>query len=357
MIFSCDSKELRKALNFVKAAIPKKSCVKCKTVNGTEVDEEGSLAVSGTDLRLYLRTHIPATIDEPGEWCINVKSLLAVLPKKGMVLISCADNGVTVVDAEHTTVIAGESAEAYPSVPEASTTLTINCLPAMRKCLPFASTEYTGHFMNGINLSSEHGWHIAATDGRTLKIAKLETKSRQTIDIIIPRAAVATLIKKFPDSNMRVGVDGDHVRFVSGNLELVTNLVDGPYPDVQRLTEERPAGHTIEVDRRALRDALEHVARIYPTHKGLAKKPVNILARGNTLVLTATMDDEQLVARVDAQVPGDREFAVNPTYLLRCLDSIDAERVAIHMWGEMQPIHLYGDDGEWTVMMPMIHTD
>jgi len=101
-----------------------------------------------------------------------------------------------------------------------------------------------------------------ATDGHRLSWASLKVAGNyQRQEVILPRKTVLELGKLLADSDEPVTVDvlANQVRVRFANVELVSKVVDGKFPDYNRVI---PTGHTKKLDfaRTELLAALQRAA-------------------------------------------------------------------------------------------------
>ena len=106
------------------------------------------------------------------------------------------------------------------------------------------STEETRYYLNGIYMHTAEGdndivLRAVATDGH--RLARCETPapngSEQMPGIIIPRKTVGELQKLVDDPDMAVTVElsESKIRFTIGAIVLTSKLIDGTFPDYQRV--------------------------------------------------------------------------------------------------------------------------
>ena len=172
--------------------------------------------------------------------------------------------------------------------------------------------------------------------------------------MILPRKTVLELSKLLSDAEESVTLDvlANQVRFRFGNVELVSKVVDGKFPDYNRVI---PAGHSrmFEVERSELLSALQRAAILS-----------NEKFRGVRLVLTADelkiicTNTEQEEAEEQLEVPYKGEgldIGFNITYLLDVLQNLSSQRVSL-AFGDANSsalITMPGRDDYKYVVMPM----
>jgi DNA polymerase-3 subunit beta len=146
--------------------------------------------------------------------------------------------------------------------------------------------------------------------------------------VILPRKTVLELGKLLEDSDSELTIDllANQVRFRFANIELVSKVVDGKFPDYNRVI---PTGHSkqIELSRTELLQALQRAA-ILSNEKF---RGVRIVLGNDELKIICT-NSEQEEAEEELEVPYKGEaldIGFNITYLLDVLQNLGTERVVL----------------------------
>ncbi|MCA8929242.1 MAG: DNA polymerase III subunit beta, partial [Alphaproteobacteria bacterium] len=184
------------------------------------------------------------------------------------------------------------------------------------------STEETRYYLNGIYLHEAENEGVAvlravATDGH--RLARVEIPLPEGAagmpGVIVPRKAVGEVRKLLDDATdeVQVTVSETKIHFVFGPVELTSKLIDGTFPDYQRVI---PQGNdkTLAVDCQAFREAVDRVATISTERSRAVKLAID----DNTLTLSASSADsgtanEELEVEYGA---GAMEIGFNARYLL-----------------------------------------
>jgi DNA polymerase-3 subunit beta len=223
------------------------------------------------------------------------------------------------------------------------------------------STEETRYYLNGIYLHAGQSSGIGvlravATDGHRLARVEmaLPTGADGIPGVILPRKTVIELHKLITetDATVQVSLSESRVRFTIGEMTLTSKLIDGTFPDYERVI---PAGNdkVMEVDRVEFTAAVDRVATI-STDKSRAVK----LSLGkNQLTLTASSPDagnaeEEITVRY-AGPP--IEIGFNARYLLDIAEQIEGEGARFRMADAAAPtlVEDIADQSALYVLMPM----
>jgi DNA polymerase-3 subunit beta len=184
------------------------------------------------------------------------------------------------------------------------------------------------YYLNGMLLVLEDSMlRAVSTDGHRLAMASraLEgVKTRQ--EAILPRKAVVELVKLLGDGDdpVKVQLAANQARFAFGNIELVTKVVDGKFPDYQRVI---PSGYkkSFTIQRPVLQQALQRVA-ILSNEKF---RGVRWMLTANSLKISCTnTEQEEASEEIEIDYQGDAlDIGFNVNYLLDVLTNVQREQV------------------------------
>ena len=191
------------------------------------------------------------------------------------------------------------------------------------------------YFLNGLLLElTNHSLRAAASDGHRMALCTLDGGAQGLKDrerAIIPRKSVQDLERLIGDSDedVRLAVGKTRLKASQGDYTLTTKLVDGPYPDVDRLIP-RNTDHSVTGDRETLRQAL-HRAAILSNDRA---PEVRLTMDGELLTIRATNPEheeaEELVA-VDYDGAQTTEIGFNARYIQDVLNALDTESIRVSM--------------------------
>jgi DNA polymerase-3 subunit beta len=225
------------------------------------------------------------------------------------------------------------------------------------------STEETRYYLNGIYLhvpvtsaGSESVLRVVATDGHRMARHDLGTFPDMGTDwgVIVPRRTVHFLrtvlkAKGCPDS-VRVVVNTTKVRFVVGNVDVLTKTIDGTFPDYQRVIptgNDKPA----VLNRKAFIEAVKAVSCL-SSERGRAVKLD--LADGNMALSVHNPDTG--TSAMDLAIGYDFQpltIGFNASYLLDIFGGITSETVTVRFADPGTPALIEGDAATLYVLMPM----
>ena len=224
------------------------------------------------------------------------------------------------------------------------------------------STEETRYYLNGIYLHATKTDDIdvlraVATDGHRLARVEMPLPSGATdmAGVIVPRKTVNELRKLIDDvsDEVRVALSETRVRFTVDSLEVTSKLIDGTFPDYQRVI---PANNdkTMEVDCTAFAQAVDRVSTI----SSEKSRGVKLSMSESTLVLSASSPDNG-TATEELEVEFGRsdalEIGFNSRYLLDIAQQIEGAEARFTMADAASPtiVQDASDASALYVLMPM----
>jgi DNA polymerase-3 subunit beta len=327
--------------------------------------KDGRLHVTATDLEMQ----ITAVADLPGKdgqattvGARKLQDLLRALPDDATLNVEATGNRMTVRAGRSRFNLQTLAASDYPRISLGQEQLQTLSLPqkdlrALFRLAEFAMAQQDiRYYLNGMLLVVDKGsLQAVATDGHRLSWASIPVVgdyARQ--EVILPRKTVLELSKLLADGDDPVTLDilANQVRFRFGSVELVSKVVDGKFPDYNRVI---PSGHTkaFAVDRVTLLAALQRAA-ILSNEKF---RGVRLVLADNELKIICT-NSEQEEAEEQLEVPykGDGlDIGFNITYLLDVLQNVGSDSVQL-AFGDANSsalITMPGRDDYKYVVMPM----
>jgi DNA polymerase-3 subunit beta len=301
--------------------------------------KDGGLHVTATDLEMQ----ITAVADIPGKdgqsttvAARKLQDLLRALPDGAMLNVEAAGSKMTVRAGRSRFNLQTMAAADYPRISLGTEQLQTLSLPQKDLRALFALAEFAmaqqdiRYYLNGMLLVVDQAsLQAVATDGHRLSWASLAVPGNYTRqEVILPRKTVLELGKLLADSDEPVTLDilANQVRFRFGNVELVSKVVDGKFPDYNRVI---PSGYTklLELDRLELLSALQRAA-ILSNEKFRGVRVV--LSDGELKIICTNAEQEEAEEVLEVPYKGDSlDIGFNITYLLDVLQNLESERVRL----------------------------
>ena len=220
------------------------------------------------------------------------------------------------------------------------------------------------YYLNGILFVAEgRQLSLVATDGHRLAFssATLDTDVPNKQEVILPRKTVIELQRLLSDASVPEGQDApmiemqfapNQAKFSFGGMEFVTKLVEGKFPDYNRVI---PKNHqnSVTLGRAPLLASLQRTA-IMTSDKF---KGVRLNIEPGTLrVASNNAEQEEAVDELDIDYGGDTiEIGFNVTYLIDALANMGQDMVKIDLQdGNSSALMTIPDNDSFKyVVMPM----
>ena len=334
---------------------------------------DGGLALTATDMDLSVVERAEAEVGRPGATTAPAHTLYDVvrkLPEGCRVALERAESGAEM------TLRAGRSTFDLPCLPAADFPAMSDegldhsfAIPAgdLRRLIDrtrFAiSTEETRYYLNGIFLHAiEEGaascLRSVATDGH--RLARVETALPAGAEgmppVIVPRKTVGEVRKLIDEldaeQTVEIALSSARIRFQVGAAVLRSRLIDGTFPDYQRVI---PSGNDklLLAPTKLFSEAVDRVATI-ATEKGRA---IKLSIADSRLTLSAISPEAgRAVEELDVTYASDPlEIGFNARYILDMNSQIEGDEVELAMADAGSPTLVRDpkDSSTLYVLMPM----
>jgi len=328
--------------------------------------EGNRVAFIATDLEVQITTHADFGVGPENEAItVAARKLLDILKAlpDGEVKMGFASNKLSVQTGKSRFNLQTLAASEFPTVaqPESwnvSLTLPQRTLRRLFNMVHFAMAQQDiRYYLNGMLLVFEPGLvRSVATDGHRLAhFATAADGVEARHEVIVPRKTVLEMQRLLNDTDEPVSIDvaPGQIRFRFGDVELVSKLVEGKFPDFNRVIPTENT-QSFDVNREELQGSLQRAA-ILTTDKF---KGVRLQLSENQMKISSNNAEQE-----DAQEEIDIDFGFAPldvgfnvSYLLDLLGNVKDEAVRWSVKSESSAsilITLPGDDQFKYVVMPM----
>lgn len=373
MKVSCLQENLAKGLGIVSRAVSTRSTLPV-LANVLLATDEGRLKLSATNLEIVITCWIGAKVEQEGKTTVPARTLndlVNTLPQEQVDLtLEEATQTLHLACARTEANIKGINAEEFPLVPEAGENhrhrIETEMLKKMITQVAFAAaTDDARPTLTGVLTRFEgNKMTMAATDGFRLSIKSLELPgpASEPMGVVIPARALNELARIADDDCEHIHItmpEGrNQVIFDLENIVLVTQLIDGNFPDFQPVIPQKYNTRTVlnaaefaqacKMAEIFAREA-NHTARV-------RVEPGNELMPGFASITATSTETGDNIAQIDASVDGEEiEIAFNVKYMSQVLGVIDSPQVALETTKSTEPgvIKPVGDDSYLHIIMPM----
>ena len=299
-----------------------------------------SIELTTSDLEIQVRT--TAELDgDAGNFATTVGArklidILRSMPSDQVVTLSANQTKLTLAGGKSRFTLQTMPADDFPLVQEAADFGPVFGVPqktlrALINQVHFAMAVHDiRYYLNGILFVAEgKSLTLVATDGHRLALAQatLEVDIPKQ-EVILPRKTVLELqrLLKDEDTPIEMRFAGNQAKFSFSGMEFVTKLVEGKFPDYNRVIPKNHKNH-VTLGRAPFLASLQRAAIL--TSEKFKGVRVNI-EPGSLRIASSNAEQEEAKEELEIDYGGDAiEIGFNVTYLIDALSNMDAEM--IHM--------------------------
>ncbi|MFN3610768.1 DNA polymerase III subunit beta [Tepidimonas sp.] len=326
----------------------------------------GATQLTTSDLEIQIRTTADLGGDD-GQFATTVGArklidILRTLPADQKVTLESAGGRLLLKAGKSRFTLQTLPAEDFPLVQESPTygpafSVPQKVLKALLGQVSFAmAVQDIRYYLNGILFVAEgRQLTLVATDGHRLALASaaLDVDVPKQ-EVILPRKTVLELQRLLSDQDgaIEMRFAANQAKFSFGGMEFVTKLVEGKFPDYNRVIP-RAHRNVIVLGRAPLLASLQRAA-IMTSDKF---KGVRLhLEPGLLQVAANNADQEEAVDELDIEYSGDViDIGFNVSYLIEALANMGQDLVRIELQdGNSSALVTIPDDDRFKyVVMPM----
>ncbi len=356
---------LLKGLGHVQSVVERRNTIPILSNVLLEAQEAGALRLMATDLDLQVDESVPAAVEQAGAITVSAHTLFDIvrkLPEGSQVEITAAEGKMQIIAGRSRFNLSTLPRDDFPVIAEGDLPTRFE-LPAatLREIIEktrFAiSSEETRYYLMGIFLHVvEEQLRAAATDGHRLArvtLAKPDGADGMP-DVIVPRKAINELYRLLEelDGTVEISLSPTKVRFGLGSAVLTSKLIDGTFPDYNRVI---PTGNDklLKIDPKSFAAGVDRVSTIASEKTRAVKMSVD---RDKVTLSVTSPENGVATEEISADYGFDAiEIGFNAKYLLDILGEIDGDVVEVHLADAAAPTLLRENDksNALYVLMPM----
>ncbi|MDB8658316.1 DNA polymerase III subunit beta [Streptococcus anginosus] len=356
--FSINKNLFLQALNTTKRAISLKNAIPILSTVKIDVTNEG-ITLIGSNGQISIENFISIKNENAGLLVTSSGSILleatffinvvSSLPDVTLDFKEIEQKQIVLTSGKSEITLKGKDADQYPRIQEISAgnplVLETSVLKNIINETAFAaSTQESRPILTGVHfvLTENKNLKTVATDSHRMSQKKIVLeKNGDNFDVVIPSRSLREFSAVFTDDieTVEIYFTNNQLLFRSENISFYTRLLEGNYPDTDRLI---PTEFTsiVTFDKNNLRYAMER-ARLLSnaTQNGTVKLEI---ING---VVSAHVNSPE-VGRVNEEIDTesisgqDLTISFNPTYLIDSLKAINSEKVTISFISAVRPFTL-----------------
>ena len=301
-----------------------------------------NLQLTTSDLEIQIRTHADLGGDA-GQFSTTVGArklidILRSMPADQTVSLESSQNKLVLKGGKSRFTLQTLPAEDFPLVQESPNFGPVFSVPqkTLKGLLQQVSFSMAVHdiryYLNGILFVAEgKQLSLVATDGHRLAYASatLDVEVPRQ-EVILPRKTVLEMLRLLSDKEGAIDMQfaNNQAKFVFDGMEFVTKLVEGKFPDYNRVI---PKNHknTITLGRVPLLACLQRTAIL--TSEKFKGVRLN-LEPGLLRVASNNAEQEEAVDELEIDYSGDAiEIGFNVTYLIDVLTNMEQDMVRMDL--------------------------
>lgn len=310
--------------------------------------ENDTLTVTATDLDIVATTSCECFVKQSGRVCVDAKLLTDIAGKAGAPDISLAmvDGRLEVKSGRSKFNLAVIGPEDFPTLDGGTFDAEFdNDLASLFAPVAFAiSNEETRYYLNGIYFVGGDKFTAVATDGYRLGRHVAEG-GVPFAGVIVPRKTVGII----PKGVVAVSVSSSKIRIVGDGLTIVSKLIDGTFPDYERVIPQANE-LAVVVDRDEMMKAAERVVTV----SSEKSKAVKLSVAPGVVLLSARSETGTAEDEVATDYSGEPlVIGFNSAYLRDIFSVLQPGAVTMRLQDGGPALIQGGDEALDTVLMPM----
>ena len=362
--FSINKNLFLQALNTTKRAISHKNAIPILSTVKIDVSNEG-ITLIGSNGQISIENFISIKNENAGLLINSLGSILleanffinvvSSMPDVTLDFKEIEQKQVVLTSGKSEITLKGKDADQYPRIQEVPTTnpllLETKLLKNLINETAFAaSLQESRPILTGVHFVLTDHKHLktVATDSHRLSQKKIILKKNgDNFDVVIPSRSLREFTAVFSDEieTVEVFFANHQILFRSENISFYTRLLEGNYPDTDRLIPT-DFSTVVTFETSSLRATMERSRLLSnATQNGTVKLEITggvVSAHVNSPEV-GRVNEEIDVENVSGE---DLTISFNPTYLIEALKAVDSEKVTISFISAVRPFTLIPSEKE-----------
>ncbi len=362
--FSINKNLFLQALNTTKRAISHKNAIPILSTVKIDVSNEG-ITLIGSNGQISIENFISIKNENAGLLINSLGSILleanffinvvSSMPDITLDFKEIEQKQVVLTSGKSEITLKGKDADQYPRIQEVPTTnpllLETKLLKNLINETAFAaSLQESRPILTGVHFVLTDHKHLktVATDSHRLSQKKITLeKNGDNFDVVIPSRSLREFTAVFSDEieTVEVFFANHQILFRSENISFYTRLLEGNYPDTDRLIPT-DFSTVVTFETSSLRATMERSRLLSnATQNGTVKLEITggvVSAHVNSPEV-GRVNEEIDVENVSGE---DLNISFNPTYLIEALKAVDSEKVTISFISAVRPFTLIPSEKE-----------
>jgi DNA polymerase III subunit beta len=357
--------DFQKALHLVASVVPSKSTLPILETVLIEVSPGGEVTLTATDLDISVRVKRTADVEEGGRVAVAARRLHDVVRELGdqELSISGEESGLTLRCGSGRYRFVGVQVDDFPGLPEIPEQKQVQIeapkLERMvRQTLYAVSTDETRPELTGLYLSiAEKEMSMVATNGHRLARAALAGTFKQKREMLLPPKALNQLLRLMGDNpgTVEIGGSKNYAMVQIGNTQLYSRLLEGPFPDYERvIPKSNPLRAIFKRE-----DMLASLRRILVLSDSQTRQVRFVFEPSRLQILAEYQGAGEAMEELPIEYEGEPlTIGYNGGYVLEMLKTFDCDRVEMAFQsavsaGVFMPAEKPADEELLCLVMPL----
>lgn len=369
MKITCKTDDLKKVLNAVQRAVASKGIlpVLSNILLSSEESTGQYLKLSGTDLEIGIEAQLDAEISTPVHTTVPAKKLFEIVnkfPEEQIQLDFSAGDRVELSGDKLLFQLNTLPADDFPQLPQRQQeqVLELNLLAfaqAIRQTAFAAAIDSAKTILTGINVQVfANEVKLAATDGYRLAVRTIPLmQTTEPFQVIIPKRTLVELeklIKQDEQETVLFSLSQNHIIFESQDKRLTSRLIEGKYPDYNKILPKQ-FERKVWIETRPFLAAVERVAIMASDQTHV----VSFQIQTDTMVVSAGTDQGKAQEELRIKSEGEPlNISFNAQYLIEVLRTYaeDSSHLLLQLNSEVKPVVISSVDSDdyLCMLMPIL---
>lgn len=347
----------------VQRAISSKTTIPILTGVKIVLSDEG-LALTGSNADISIETFLPVT-DEKAEMHIETTGAIVLqarffneiirkLPENHLSLEVLSNNQVSITSGKAAFTVNGLDAESYPHLPvideKNQLKLPVRVLNKLINETTFAVSMHESRpILTGVHFVLNSSELLAvATDSHRLSQRVIPVEQAiEDFNIVIPGKSLLELSKSFKDEEelVEISIMENQVLFKTANMYFYSRLLEGNYPDTNRLI---PTSFNTEIEFQVpeLLSAIDRASLL--SHEGrnnivkLSISPDSVILYGNSPEI-GNVEEALSYKNIQGEA---LDISFNPDYMKAALKAFGEGEIVVKFISAIRPFTLEPTDTE-----------
>ena len=326
-------------------------------------DKKVSLVTTNLDMAII--DYLPVSNCKDGVITVPAKLLaefVSNLPRGEIIKITEKNDKITITAGKYKSTINGSPADDFPELPEIDEKNAVvfklgidDFKNGVSQVAIASSNDMTRPALTGIYFNTNNKTlAIAATDGYRLAEKILVKNVQSEVGVIVPASSLQEVLRSINDEmeEIEMSFNDDLARFRMGEIEIISKLIDGSFPDYRRLI---PKDNNIKLE--LSREELVRVTKL----AALFAKSVN-----GAIVCEAKKPDSFSIksvaselgendSKIETEVVSEGKINLNSRFLTDALNALEEKNIIFEFANAISPVVLRNkkNDNYTHIIMPL----